>query len=53
MRTGLVWLRIGQAESSCELGIEPSGSTKCWKTIECPNKSAQPIELENLGQKGY
>jgi hypothetical protein len=24
-------------ESSCELGIEPSGSIKCWKTVECPN----------------
>jgi hypothetical protein len=24
-------------ESSCEFGIEPSGSIKCWKTIECPS----------------
>jgi hypothetical protein len=24
-------------ESSCEFGIEPSGSVKCWETIECPN----------------
>jgi hypothetical protein len=23
-------------ESSCELGIEPSGSMKCWETIEWP-----------------
>jgi hypothetical protein len=21
-------------ESSCEFGIEPSGSIKCWETIE-------------------
>jgi hypothetical protein len=33
----VVWLRIGQVESSCEFGIEPSGSIKCWETIECPN----------------
>jgi hypothetical protein len=24
-------------ESSCEFGTEPSGSIKCWETIECPN----------------
>jgi hypothetical protein len=24
-------------ESSCEFGIEPSGSIKCWETIECAN----------------
>jgi hypothetical protein len=24
-------------ESSCEFGIEPSGSMKCWETIEWPN----------------
>jgi hypothetical protein len=23
--------------SSCEFGIEPSGSMKCWETIEWPN----------------
>jgi hypothetical protein len=23
-------------ESSCEFGIEPSGSMKCWETIEWP-----------------
>jgi hypothetical protein len=28
----------GEVESSCEFGIEPSGSIKCWETIECPNK---------------
>jgi hypothetical protein len=26
-----------QGESSCEFGIEPSGSMKCWETIEWPN----------------
>jgi hypothetical protein len=24
-------------ESSCEFGIEPLDSIKCWETIECPN----------------
>jgi hypothetical protein len=28
---------IGQVESSCEFGIEPLGSMKCWETIEWPN----------------
>jgi hypothetical protein len=37
MWAGLVWLRIEQVESSCEFGIEPSGSMKCWETIEWPN----------------
>jgi hypothetical protein len=23
--------------SSCEFGIEPSGSMKCWETVECAN----------------
>jgi hypothetical protein len=27
----------GQVESSCEFGTEPSGSMKCWETIERPN----------------
>jgi hypothetical protein len=22
-------------ESSCEFGIEPSGSIRCWENIEC------------------
>jgi hypothetical protein len=34
MWTGLFWLRIG---TGGELGIEPSGSMKCWETIEWPN----------------
>jgi hypothetical protein len=32
------WIGLAQsleAESSCEFGIEPSGSIKCWQTIEC------------------
>jgi hypothetical protein len=37
MWTGLVSLRIGTGESSCEFGIEPSCSIKYWETIECPN----------------
>jgi hypothetical protein len=24
-------------ESSCEFGIELSGSIKCWETMECSN----------------
>jgi hypothetical protein len=31
------WIGLAQVESSCEFGIEPSGSIKCWETIECPN----------------
>jgi hypothetical protein len=30
------WIGL-QVECSCEFGIEPSGSIKCWETIECPN----------------
>jgi hypothetical protein len=33
MWTGLVWLSIGQVQSSCEIGIESSGSIKCWETV--------------------
>jgi hypothetical protein len=32
--TGLVWLRMVQVESSCELGTEPLGSIKCWESTE-------------------
>jgi hypothetical protein len=35
------WIGLAQDrnrwESYCEFGIEPSGSIKCWETIECPN----------------
>jgi hypothetical protein len=27
----------GQVESSCEFGIEPSGSIECWESVEYPN----------------
>jgi hypothetical protein len=33
------WIGLAQDRdrgSSCEFGIEPSGSIKCWETIECP-----------------
>jgi hypothetical protein len=33
----LVEVGSGDVESSCEFCIEPSGSIKCQKTIECPN----------------
>jgi hypothetical protein len=28
------WVGRAQVESSCEFGIEPSGSMKCWEAIE-------------------
>jgi hypothetical protein len=31
---GLIWLRIGPVEGSCEHGIEPSASIKCWGVLE-------------------
>jgi hypothetical protein len=33
---GLDWPGSGweQVESSCGFGIEPSGSIKCWETVE-------------------
>jgi hypothetical protein len=36
---GRDWPSSGQeqVESSCEFGIEPSSSMKCWETIEWPN----------------
>jgi hypothetical protein len=37
MWTELVWLRIRTVESSCEFGIKPSGSIKCWEIIKCSN----------------
>jgi hypothetical protein len=30
------WIGLVQV-SSCEFGIELSGSIKCWKTIDWPN----------------
>jgi hypothetical protein len=31
---GLIWLRIGIVEGSCEHGNEPSGSIKYWEVLE-------------------
>jgi hypothetical protein len=31
------WIGWEQVASSCEFSIEPSGSMKCWETIEWPN----------------
>jgi hypothetical protein len=31
------WIGLSKVESSCEFGIELSGSLKCWVTIEYPN----------------
>jgi hypothetical protein len=31
------WSDVEQVESCCEFGIEPSGSMKCWETIEWPS----------------
>jgi hypothetical protein len=32
------WIGLAQdRNSSCEFGIEPSGSMKCWETIEWPS----------------
>jgi hypothetical protein len=33
VEVGWVWLRI----ETGGFGTEPSGSIKCWETIECPN----------------
>jgi hypothetical protein len=32
--TGLIWLKIGLVEGSCEHGEETSGSIKCWEMHE-------------------
>jgi hypothetical protein len=31
---GLIWLRIGTSGGTCEHGIEPSVSVKCWEILE-------------------
>jgi hypothetical protein len=31
------WIGLEQVESSCEFGIKPSVSIKCWENIEWPN----------------
>jgi hypothetical protein len=37
-------------ESSCEFGIEPSGSIKCWESSECRNnwRSSSGAELHRV-----
>jgi hypothetical protein len=44
-RCGLDWPGSGyeQVVSSCEFGIETSGSIKCWETIKCSN-NWEPLE---------
>jgi hypothetical protein len=32
--TGLIWLRIGTGDGSCECGNEPSGSIKCGEFLD-------------------
>jgi hypothetical protein len=39
------WISLEQVESSCEFGIEPSGSIKCWETIECTCCLSSRVEL--------
>jgi hypothetical protein len=38
-------------ESSCEFGIELSGSMKCWETIECLTSSglSNSAQLDRFG----
>jgi hypothetical protein len=33
------WIDLAQDRDrwTCEFGIKPSGSIKCWETIKCPN----------------
>jgi hypothetical protein len=40
---------MGQVESSCEFGIELSGSRKCCETVECPNNwGASRVVLSSI-----
>jgi hypothetical protein len=32
-------------QSFCEFGIEPSGSIKCWETMECPDSYRNAYRL--------
>jgi hypothetical protein len=51
---GLMWLRIGTVEGSCEHGNEPSGSIKYWEVLEwlhswrLLNKGSAPRVSEDL-----
>jgi hypothetical protein len=43
------WIGLAQdRNSSCEFGIEPSGSMKCWETIEWPNIVASRLVLSSI-----
>jgi hypothetical protein len=33
-------------ESACEFGIEPTGSVKCWETIEWLTYSGHSISVQ-------
>jgi hypothetical protein len=45
--SGLVWLRIGTSESSCQCSKEPSGSINCWEVLECLH-SRWPLNSKDL-----
>jgi hypothetical protein len=40
-------------ESSCEFGIEPSGSMKCCETIEWPSLAASRVVLSSIELDSY
>jgi hypothetical protein len=51
--TGLVWLRIGSLEGSCEHSTGLSGSIKCWDVTEylqnCSSiQGPQSVEVSQL-----
>jgi hypothetical protein len=35
-------------ESCCEFGVEPSGSIKCWETIEWPGFLSSGAQLHRV-----
>jgi hypothetical protein len=37
-------------ESSCEFGIEPLGSIKCWETFERPSGLSSGAQLHRVSQ---
>jgi hypothetical protein len=40
-------------ESSCEFGIEPSGSMKCWETISSGLTSSGPLSNAQFHRVSY
>jgi hypothetical protein len=45
------WIGLAKdrnVESCCEFGIEPSGSVKCWETIEWPNIAASRVVFSSI-----